>query len=305
MDVDKIIQRLENEIKTTQKLGEQADSLARLKEIAKVYRGEDKIISFSEIAERIKNNKDEIKFMSGYTGLDNLLKGFRPQQLIVVSALTGSGKTSFLMDMTSKLKEENPLWFPFEEGAEELISKFLERGEEPPKAFTPENMTSNTMEWLESKIVESIAKYDTKIVFIDQLDFIVSMKGENHALNVGQTMRDLKGLAKKWNIIIFLICHLTKSRMETQPTLEDLKGSSSIGQEADSVILLWRETKRQGSELVITNNVNVSVQKNRRHGKTGNVKMVYDNGKFIEREWKNEDLEEIVNDLYDNNKKFR
>lgn len=303
-NIDKIIEKLENEIKSTQKDLKQTESLSRLKEIAKVYRGEDKIISFNEIAERIRNEKEETKFMSGYKGLDDLLKGFRPQQLIVVSALTGSGKTSFLMDMTCKLKEQNPLWFPFEEGAEELIRKFIERGEEPPKAFTPENMKSNTMEWIESKIVESIAKYDTHIVFIDQLDFIVSMKGENHSLNVGQTMRDLKGLAKKWNVVIFIICHLTKARMDNQPTLEDLKGSSSIGQEADSVILLWRESKRQGGEMIITNNVNVSVQKNRRHGKTGNIRMVYENGKFIEKEWINEELENYTNDLYEDPKKF-
>ena len=302
--MDNIIKKLENEIITTQKDLKQTESLVRLKEIAKVYRGEDKIISFNEIAERIRNEKEETKFMSGYVGLDNLLKGFRPQQLIVVSALTGSGKTSFLMDMTCKLKEQNPLWFPFEEGAEELIRKFLERGEEPPKAFTPENMKSNTMEWIESKIVESIAKYDTHIIFIDQLDFIVSMKGENHSLNVGQTMRDLKGLAKKWNVVIFIICHLTKARMDNQPTLEDLKGSSSIGQEADSVILLWRESKRQGAEMIITNNVNISVQKNRRHGKTGNIRMVYENGKFIEQEWKNEELENYTNDFYEDTKKF-
>lgn len=285
-NIENIIKRLENEIITT-KIGlDKTESLDRLKDIAMVYRGEDKVISFSEIAERIRNEKEEIKFMSGYSGLDNLLKGFRPQQLITVSALTGSGKTSFLMDMTTKLKDQNPLWFPFEEGAEELIRKFLERGEEPPRAFTPENMTSNTMEWLESKIVESIAKYNTQIVFIDQLDFIVSMKGENHALNIGQTMRELKGLAKKWNVVIFIICHLTKAKMETQPTLEDLKGSSSIGQESDSVILLWRETTREQGQVVLSDNVNVSVQKNRRHGKTGNIKMIYDNGHFIEEEWK-------------------
>lgn len=283
--IENIIKRLENEIITTQIGLNKTESLDRLKEIAKVYKGEDKIISFSEIADRIRNEKEETKFMSGYSGLDSLLKGFRPQQLITVSALTGSGKTSFLMDMTCKLKDQNPLWFPFEEGAEELIRKFIERGEEPPRAFTPENMKSNTMEWLESKIVESIAKYDTKIVFIDQLDFIVSMQGENHSLNVGQTMRDLKGLAKKWNVVIFIICHLTKAKMDTQPTLEDLKGSSSIGQESDSVILLWRETTRVNGELVITDNVNVSVQKNRRHGKTGNIKMIYSNGKFIEEDW--------------------
>ena len=295
--VENLITKLQNEIISTQKFSEQADSLSRLKNIAKVYRGEDMIISFSQIADKIRNEKEETKVMSGFSGLDNLLKGFRPQQLIVVSALTKSGKTQFCMDLTCKMRDQNPLWFPFEESAEELIRKFIERKEEPPRAFTPENMKGNAIEWLESKIVESIAKFDTKIVFIDQLDFIVSMLGENHSLNVGQTMRDLKGLAKKWNIVIFIICHLTKAKMDTQPTLEDLKGSSSIGQESDTVILLWRETKREGKELIITDNVNISVQKNRRHGKTGNIKMVYDNGHFIEREWKNEQLDNFINEI--------
>ncbi len=296
--IDAILKNLENEIIQTKKGKDLSISLNNLKEIAKVYRGEDKIISFDEIADRIRNEKEEVKFMSGFEGLDNLLKGFRPQQLITVSALTGSGKTSFLMDMTTKMKEQNPLWFPFEEGAEELVRKFLERGEEPPKAFTPENMKSNTLEWIESKIVESIAKYNTKIIFIDQLDFIVSMQGENHSLNVGQTMRDLKGLAKKWNVVIFIICHLTKARMDTQPTIEDLKGSSSIGQESDSVILIWRESKREQGQMVVTDNVNISVQKNRRHGKTGNIKMVYENGKFLEKEWINYKQQELDDDKY-------
>lgn len=300
-EIDNLILKLQNEIVKTQKSYQQAESLDRLKQIAQVYRGEDRVIPFSEIADRIRNEKEETKIMSGFKGLDELLKGFRPQQLIVVSALTKSGKTQFCMDLTSKIADQNCLWFPFEESAEELIRKFLERKEEPPKAFTPENMKGNAIEWLESKIVESIAKYDTKIVFIDQLDFIVPMRGDNHALNIGQTMRDLKGLAKKWNVIIFIICHLTKTRMDTQPTLEDLKGSSSIGQEADTVILLWRESKRHKGEMVITDNVNISVQANRRTGKTGNVKMVYENGHFIEKEWINyalKDLEE--SDLYDN-----
>mgnify|MGYP001599717517 CR=1 FL=1 len=296
--IDNIIAKLQNEIIATQKLGEQACSLSRLKEIAKVYRGEDRVIPFSEIAERIRTEKEETRVMSGFGGLDDLLKGFRPQQLIVVSALTKSGKTQFCMDLTCRMKDQNPLWFPFEESADELIRKFLERNEEPPKAFTPENMKGNAIEWLESKIVESIAKYDTKIIFIDQLDFIVPFLGDNHSLSIGQTMRDLKTLAKKWNVIIFIICHLSKTRMDTQPTMEDLKGSSSIGQEADTVILLWRETKREDGQVVITDNVNVSVQANRRTGKTGNVKMIYEKGHFIETEWRDY-KQDKVNKLYD------
>lgn len=294
INVDKLIKGLEKEIVATQEGLEQTEALERLKQVAITYNGEDKIISFADIKEQIKQQKDEEKIMSGYQGLDDLLRGFRPQQLVVVSALTKSGKTSFLMDMTTHMKDYHCTWFAFEESPEELVRKFMERNEEPPEAYTPQNIKGNTVEWIETKIIESIAKYNTKVIFIDQLDFIVPMRGDNHSLMIGQTMRDLKGLAKKWNIVIFIICHLTKAKMDTQPTLEDLKGSSSIGQEADTVILLWRETKREGGQVVITDNVNVSVQANRRFGKTGNVKMVYRDGHFIEEEWESANSQSLA-----------
>lgn len=285
MKIQDIIKKLESEITRNGEKLTQTTDLTRLKEVAKLYDGEDKIISFQDVVERIKAEGEEVRMMSGWGGLDDLLRGFRRQQLIVVSALTKSGKTSWLMDLTTRLKEFNPLWFPFEESADELVRKFLERGEEPPKAYTPSVISGNTIDWLESKIAESIAKNDTRIVVIDQLDFIVPMTADSHALRIGQVMRDLKAIAKKWDITIFLICHLVKTRMDTQPTLEDLKGSSSIGQEADTVIMLWREMKRESGQVVITNNVNLSVQANRRTGRTGNVKMVFVNGHFLEQEW--------------------
>lgn len=275
--------KLDRELKKIKDDEEREAALERLKAIAKVYDGEDQVVDWKEIARQI--NPNEFKIMSGWHGLDELLKGFRLQQLIVVSAATKSGKTSLMVDLTNRLKEFNPLWFPFEESAEELISKFLERGEEPPHAFSPLAMMGGTTQWIEEKIVESIAKYNTKIVIVDHLDFIVPFNADNHSLRMAQAMRDMKGLAKKWNIVIFLICHLVKTKMDTQPTLEDLRGSASIAQEADTVILMWREAKKQNGEMVITNNVNISVQANRRHGKTGNVKMVFKDGRFLEEEW--------------------
>lgn len=209
--------------------------------------------------------------------------------LFVLGNFVVTHNTSFLIDLTTRIKEYSPLWFPFEEGAEELIRKYIDRGEEPPLFYIPLTMKGNLIQWLETKIIESIAKYNSRIVFIDQLDFLVPFNGDNHSLRVAQTMRELKEIAKKWNVIIFLICHFVKTRAEQQPTVEDLRGSSSIGQEADTVILLWRETvKNSDGSVIITDNVNVSVQANRRTGKTGNVKMVYENGHFIEKEWTSE-----------------
>lgn len=295
-DIENLIYSLEVEIRDTAKGYEKTENLRRLKEVAQIYKGEDKLTSFAEIAEKIKNTPEEPKIFSGWTKFDDIISGFRPQQLVVVSAIMKSGKTSFLMDLTCRLKAYNPLWLPFEESAEELIRKYLERGLEPPQGFTPQVLIGYELYWIEKKVIEGIAKYNTQVVFIDQLDFIVPFGGDNHALRVGEAMRALKQVAKKWNVVIFLICHLSKVKMDIEPTLEDLKGSTSIGQEADTVIILWREMKRLSGHVEITNNTNVSIQANRRTGKTGNVKMVYENGFYTEKEWNSERERETLLD---------
>lgn len=300
MKIDELIRNIQLEINKTQKTKDNVAKLTRLHDIMRVYNGDDKLVSFEEIGEKLRNQPEDTKLMTGWNGFDDLLGGFRLKQVVAVSALTKSGKTSWLMDLTTRWKEHNPLWFPYEEGAEELMQKFIERNEPVPHGYAPIYAKGGQMEWIEMKIVESIAKYGTQVVFIDQLDFIVPLGGDNHSLRVGQAMRELKGLAKKWNVLIFIICHLVKAKMDVQPTLEDLKGSSSIGQEADTVILLWREMGRENGQVNITNNVNISVQANRRTGKTGNIKMVYDNGHFLEKEWKNykdESLDNYVEDI--------
>ena len=87
--------------------------------------------------------------------------------------------------------------------------------------------------------------------------------------------------------------------MDTNPTLEDIRGSSAIAQEADTVILVWRETKKDGKETIITNNTNIGVLANRRHGTTGNIKMVYENDTYVEKEWIN--FGDYENDKLDSN----
>jgi hypothetical protein len=57
--VDALIRKLNNEIVKVQKGQEQEESLVRLKEIARVYRGEDKVIPFSDVKARIKTSADD------------------------------------------------------------------------------------------------------------------------------------------------------------------------------------------------------------------------------------------------------
>ncbi len=284
-EIEKYIEELGQEILAVAADADKEAQLVRLSEVARTYKGEDELISSAEIAQRLKERPPEPKMFSGFTGLDKILDGFRPQQLIVVSAQTKSGKTSFCIELTSHLRKENPIWLPFEEGAEELIQKFLDRGEEPPHFYSPAQMRGDTLVWVEKKIIEGIAKFGSKIIFIDHLHFIVPFSSERQDLAIGMAMRELKRMAKTWGIVIVLIAHLKKTRVDAQPTLEDLRDSSFVAQEADTVIMLYRKASREKGKLVITNNVNVSVQANRRTGKTGNVEFMFKDGRFIETAW--------------------
>lgn len=266
------------------------EAKARLEETMRLYRGEDELISSLDILEKIKNEPEEERFLSGITGLDDILKGFRRNQLIVLAAPTKSGKTQFTVELASRLKQTNPVMIPFEESAEEIVRKFYDRKEQPPLFYTPKTITGNTLSWIEKKIIEGKVKFNSCLFFIDHLHFIVPFTSDRLDTRIGQTMRELKTMAKNHNVIILLVAHLKKTDMQVSPTLEDLRDSSFVAQEADTVMMMWRQAKREHGQMVITNNTLVSVQANRRTGTTGNVKLTFKDGHYVEYDWKDDDI---------------
>jgi replicative DNA helicase len=281
-DLDKEVESIENEQK-------RLEAKRRLEEAMRVYKGEDELISSADLLELIKNEPEEEKFMSGIKGLDDILQGFRYNQLIVLAAPTKSGKTQFCVELCSRLEDTKPVFIPFEESAREIVQKFHDRNEEPPLFYTPKAITGNTLSWIEKKIVEGKVKFDSKLFFIDHLHFIVPFTSDRLDTRIGQTMRHLKSLAKAHNVIIILVAHLKKTNMQISPTLEDLRDSSFVAQEADTVIMMWRQAMRENGQMVITNNTMISVQANRRTGTTGNVKLTFENGHYVEYDWKDDD----------------
>lgn len=299
INVKKLLNSLEKEIESTEENIKQVETLERLKQVTRLYNGEDKVISFGDIYKRIKTLPPVPKINTGWEKLDALLKGIRKKHLIIWAGITKHGKTSIAMDLTCKLKDYNVLWLPIEESAEELMEKFIERNEEPPIGFAPENIGFVDTEWVEKKVIEGIVKYDSQIVIVDNLSWVKpvgSGKYDGKADKIEQTCMEIKAIAKKWDIPIVLIVHVNKeAKADMNPTFENFKGSSGIAQIGDKAVLIWRETKRgKNGELEITNNVNVSVQLNRQ-GSVGNVKMVYENGHFYEHEWESDEVKSLAN----------
>lgn len=292
-----LLEELDAEIQHNDALQKDTEMRARLEEAMLSYTGEDKLISSLEILENIKNAPEEEKYLTGISGLDAILGGFRKNQLIVLAAPTKSGKTQMCVELTIRMNDTKPVWIPFEESAEELVRKFHDRGEQPPLFFTPKTMLGNTVEWIEKRVVEGKVKYNSQLFFIDHLHFIVPFTSDRLDTRIGQTMRALKTIAKRHNVTIVLVAHLKKTNVETSPTLEDLRDSSFVAQEADTVMMMWRHTHRDKDtgEMHISNKTILSVQANRRTGSTGNVKLAFKEGRFLEEDWTHED---VVNETW-------
>jgi replicative DNA helicase len=290
LNINKHLKELKGEIEMLGDDLEKDEQLQRLKKMWVDYNGDDRIISSQEIYEKMLTEKEIELIPTGFPSLDKILGGFAPSQLITISAPTKSGKTSFCMDLTTKLKDYTPLWLSFEEPVRELISKFIERKEVPPLFMTPKQMTGNKCAWVEERIMESKAKFDSRIVFIDHLHFIIDMiNGNNVSLEIGATMRELKQMAKRWGIVIVLVAHMKKTNPTEPVTIDDLRDSSFVAQESDTVITLWRQAEWVDKELNISDNVKISVQANRRTGKTGNLDFVFIKGHFLEQDWIHDD----------------
>ena len=279
------MQDLKAEVNSIKDEDRKNEAKVRLEKAMLTYKGEDELISSMDILEIIKNAPEEKKYMTGIKNLDKLLDGFRENQLVVLAAPTKSGKSQMTVELAIRMPKTNPVFIPFEESAEELVRKFHDVGEKPPMFYTPKQITGNNTTWIEKKVVEGIVKYNSKLFFVDHLHFIVPFSADRLDTRIGQVMRDLKRIAKDHGVIIVIVAHLKKTQMEVAPTLEDLRDSSFIAQEADTVLMMWRESKRVNGIMETTNNTIISVQANRRKGKTGNVGMKFENGRYLEYEW--------------------
>jgi replicative DNA helicase len=268
---------------------------ARINKHLKEYKGEDKVITSHEIHEKLKINPLPPAVPSNHEKLDGILGGFYPGQHVLIGAQPKSGKSEFIMDLVRKTKEHNPLLLAFEQDPEELITIMMERGMEIPLFFTPKRNRKRSMKWISDRITEAVAKNDTRVVFVDHFGYInpEQSHGAGYDMLIVELLQQLKRIAKTLKITIVTAVHTVKMSPLDMPTSDDLKGSAGFRQEADSIVMLWREAYMDKKELKKTNKTLVSIQENRRKGTTGSFRMKFENYKYI--------LDDTIEFNYENN----
>ncbi len=267
------------------------EGLLRLQEVAAAYTGDDELVWSDELLAEIKARPAIPVHKTKLPLLDALIGGLREQQLISIGAHTKHGKTTFGCFLMEQFEDLSPVMIPLEQSNEEILEQRDENGYSIPKFLSPRrNATDPTVDWIEQRIIEGIAKHNTKLVLIDHLGYINNLgpkgknRNENLAYRIGEVARGLKNIAKRWNVIIVLLVHISQSDESKPPTLQDIKNSSDVSQESDLVLMLWRKSTGSKKIRVYENKTLVSVLANRRTGKNGNVGLMFNTttGRYYE-----------------------
>jgi replicative DNA helicase len=227
------------------------------------YEGEDRVVSLKEILVQKYAGRERLKpVQSGLASLDKALDGgFYPGQLVVVSGISGHGKTTLCQTFTQSLMEKSilPLWFSYEMEEQEFADKI--HLDYHGHIFMPLALKDKTSAWIEDRVIEANVKHDVKAVYIDHLHFLVGLIArQNMSMVIGQVVRDLKRIAVTRRMIMFLVCHTMKTRdQDGELGLGSIRDSSFIEQEADTVLYVWRHPEDKSLTVC-------KIAKNRRRG---------------------------------------
>lgn len=239
---------------------------------------------------------------TGFSTVDTFLTGLNNSDLVILAANTGVGKTSFALNIcanAAKTSGKAVVVFSLEMSNEQLAlrlisgealvdSKKLRTGlldddEWVAIAHASETL-ANTKIYLADATGITVNEMKAKcrrlgeeigLVIIDYLQLVQSgIRADSRTNEVAAISRALKIMAKDLNVPILCLSQLSREsdKQGRRPRLSDLRESGSIEQDADVVMILYREDKETPER------VKLLIEKNR-HGSTGDIDLHWD-GKY-------------------------
>ena len=256
---------------------------------------------------------------TGLRDLDNKINGLNKGNLLLVAARPAMGKTSFALNIglnVAKKYKKTVAFFSLEMSREELAMRLLSSesfvdsqkmatGKLTEEEWVKIGMASSVLSQTDIRVDDNggitVAEMNAKCRRLDNLglviiDYLQLMQGsgygkgnDNRVQVVSDISRSLKIMAKELNVPVICLSQLNRAaegRSDKRPMLSDLRESGSIEQDADSVMMLYRDDyynpnseEKNVAECIVAKN---------RHGEIGTVKLQWlpQYTTFADREWK-------------------
>lgn len=262
--------------------------------------------------EKLSQNKGEITGVAtGFYDIDKITSGLHENELIIVAARPGMGKTAFALNLATNIAMNSNkvvALFNMEMGAEQLAMRMLSSIGQI-EGYKLRNGRLEHNDW--KRVNEAISRLADTKMFIDDtpgmtiseirakcrrlhssengigiiiIDYLQLISGSakyagQRQQEVSEISRSLKTLAMELNVPVIALAQLSRSvegRDDKRPLLSDLRESGSIEQDADIVAFLFREDY-YNKEISIDENTSKSefIIAKHRNGPTKTIDLIF------------------------------
>lgn len=208
---------------------------------------------------------------TGFTDIDRRLSGLSKKDLIIIAARPAMGKTVFAVDIALNVAGQGVpvLMFSLEMSKEQIVTRAISRCSNVSGGSIREG-SLNEMTWprvntarkfldalpmtiiddpgLSINEIRSYAKTQHMrnrlgLIVVDYMQ-LSKAKAQSREREVSEISAGLKGIAKELDLPVIALSQLNRSleaRSDKRPTLADLRESGSIEQDADVVLMIYRD----------------------------------------------------------------
>lgn len=229
--------------------------------------------NLARLEELMKNKEKVTGVPTGFRDLDMHTSGLQPSDLVLIAARPAMGKTSFALNIATNaaMRYQVPVaFFSLEMSKEQLANRILcseglissekmrvgdlDADDLPKLALTIDALSKSpiyiddtpgiTVTEIRSKCRRLKLKNQLGLIVIDYLQLMQGNGRVSRQEEVAANSRMLKILAKELDVPVITLSQLSRApeqRTDHHPMLSDLRESGSIEQDADIVMLLYRD----------------------------------------------------------------
>ena len=255
-----------------------------------------------DVTQARMNSGADTGVRTGLVDIDRILDGLKPDELIILAARPGMGKSMlegqiavncarrygpaarFNLEMGHMSLAQRMVaadtGIPFKKiqradmNADEQRRFNMSVGALAELPIYTDDSAGLTMSQLTAKARRLHAEHGLKLITLDYLQLMAVDKSYgNRTQDVGQISRGLKRLAKELHVPVLALAQLSRSceaRGDKRPLLSDLRDSGEIEQDADVVMFIYRDEYYNPDTTERPNVAEVNIAKHR-NGETGAV----------------------------------
>lgn len=264
-------------------------------------------LSIDRLTELSANTEDITGVSTGFSELDNLTAGFQSGDLIILAARPSMGKTALSLNIAQYAafkQKKHVAYFSVEMAKEQVMMRILAceakinlsdirvgkiKDNDWPKLIETASKISECPLFIDdtsgispfeirAKCRRLKSKKALDLIIIDYLQIMdLKQKVESRERAVAEISRSLKALAKELEVPVVALAQLNRSVEgrsgdQKKPILSDLRESGSIEQDADLIMMLYREEYYDPDNPYVKGLADCLVRKHR-NGPIGEIKL--------------------------------